>query len=436
MSSKSLRSVVPFLFVVVTTTMAACVGDDPILAGTSPGSADAGTGTDGATPETDAGGGDVTVGCPAGFADCDGDPSTQICSVDLRTSPEHCGACGRSCGTAACSAGECAIVKLRDGLDHPWGLAQAGARLIWYEGTDKIRGCRADDCSVSTAILVDIPTATTAPPVKGYPRQFVVDGNKFYFSGCPGTANTDCRLAACDVTGCKATGATFVTAANGYRRSLFVAQGLGATAYTWFPLDGMFRTDLPSGPATGVTALYKPIDYVQAVHADATRFVYVDDDPSTVNPNGGIFVCPIAGCTGARTMLLPPPVKYLAFANDTVFTTTGGANASAASIQACSAAGCGGAGTVLATNQAYVSDMVADDSALYWATVGAPDLFTNTAAVGTIMKCALPACAGGPQKIAENVLNPISLQIDGTDVTWLTRGTASAQDGAIFRRRR
>ncbi|MFO0755930.1 MAG: DNRLRE domain-containing protein [Byssovorax sp.] len=49
--------------------------------------------------------------CPAGFADCNGDPSDG-CEADLAT-PATCGACGVSCvaphATAACAAGTCAI---------------------------------------------------------------------------------------------------------------------------------------------------------------------------------------------------------------------------------------------------------------------------------------------------------------------------------------
>ncbi|MDB4932922.1 MAG: uncharacterized protein JWM10_5406, partial [Myxococcaceae bacterium] len=51
--------------------------------------------------------------CAAGFVDCDGDAANG-CEVEVATSVDHCGACGRACsrtnGTATCAAGVCAIV--------------------------------------------------------------------------------------------------------------------------------------------------------------------------------------------------------------------------------------------------------------------------------------------------------------------------------------
>jgi hypothetical protein len=48
--------------------------------------------------------------CPAGAADCDGDPET-VCEVNIAVSLEHCGACNIPCavnhGTANCVDGEC-----------------------------------------------------------------------------------------------------------------------------------------------------------------------------------------------------------------------------------------------------------------------------------------------------------------------------------------
>jgi hypothetical protein len=50
--------------------------------------------------------------CAAGFVDCDGDAANG-CEVEVATSVDHCGACGRACsrtnGAPTCAAGVCAI---------------------------------------------------------------------------------------------------------------------------------------------------------------------------------------------------------------------------------------------------------------------------------------------------------------------------------------
>ncbi len=70
-----------------------------------------------ASPAADVdGGGDAPAipedngGCPFGMADCDRNPANG-CEVDLRTTYEHCSACGRSCSGArsVCVDGVCLV---------------------------------------------------------------------------------------------------------------------------------------------------------------------------------------------------------------------------------------------------------------------------------------------------------------------------------------
>lgn len=384
---------------------------------------------------SDAGGTDAGVVCATGMGDCDAD-ATNGCETDLRTTPAHCGRCERACGGGAvCQASECSVEKLRDGLDHPFSLARAGARLIWHEPM-MIRGCRADDCASSTVIMADVEGMTTAPTVKGSPRQIgVVDGS-FYFSQCGGSG-FDCGVAQCDATtGCKLSGSKQLWPADNRSRRTPLVVASADAIYTFQGIDGTFRTRVkPTVAVEAVGTKYRTTESVQAIAVDATSFVFLDSTTSQANPTGGVFSCPIAGCTSEPTVLLPQPVKHLARNTQTVLTSSGG-NPASVSIIACAATGCGGTGKVLAQAQAYVSDIAADDAAVYWTTVGAADPTTNSAPVGTVMRCALPDCAGGPTKIAENQVNPIAVQLDESYVSWLTYGSPGQKDGAIFRRRR
>lgn len=424
---------------VVVATLVGCTAvlgtfDVGAAAGTDPG------GTDAATTETstsggdDAGAGDAgALVCAAGLANCDNNRANG-CETDTRTSADHCGRCDRKCGGAAtCSGGECSVEKLKDGLDHPFALEIGGARLVWFEsGGAAVRGCRGDDCAASTAILVDVNGATIFPNVDQSPRQFVIDGTNFLFVQTPSGSSFDSYVASCALTGCKLTGATAVSPqGTGNRRPLMFVAGPGA-AYQYHPLDGLIRTALPGGTQTNVA---NP-EQLQALHVDPMRIVFVDDNASQANPTGGVFLCAATGCTGSPTRLLPPPVKHLAFASGTIFTTTGGPSASTGSITACAVTGCANAGDVIATNQAFIRDIVADGDELYFVTTGVADVKVNAAALGTVMKCTLPGCPGGPKKVADNLVNPVAIRLTPTHAYWITYGAPSTMTGSVFRVRR
>lgn len=395
---------------------------------------------EGGTPAVDGGTADGPAPesglvCAAGTGDCDVIVSNG-CEVDLRTSNAHCGACQRTCGNVQCQAGECQTERLVTGLRDPMGLEVAGPRMLWY-AEEAISGCRADDCSASKAIMVDV-LGSMLPTGVNTPRQIAVVGPNFFFVQCPAGSNGDCGVAGCDLGGCKATGATYVSTDNQNRRATLLVAGAGSI-FTHHGLDGLQRYDLTTRVKEYVGAKYAIQDQLQALHIDNLGSLMLDDNASQANPTGGLFACPAAGCAGmgagARVRLLPPPVKHLSFDKGFAYTSTGG-NSATASITACNVKGCAGSGTVLATKQPYVSDLVAEGPAIYWTTVGAANPLTNTAPVGAVMRCLLPACAGGPTRIAEGLLNPTSVRVEGPYVYWLERGAAGQGNGQISRRRR
>jgi hypothetical protein len=57
--------------------------------------------------------------CPAGLANCDGDPAT-VCETDVTTSIDHCGACGFACDIAnaqvACEGASCVFIACKAGF--------------------------------------------------------------------------------------------------------------------------------------------------------------------------------------------------------------------------------------------------------------------------------------------------------------------------------
>ncbi len=88
------------------------------------GGADAGGAPDAGASTDDAGsakGGTclLTGACQPGFADCNGDVSTDGCEVDLLGDAANCGSCGWSCNGVGCAAGFCTPASISDGQANP-----------------------------------------------------------------------------------------------------------------------------------------------------------------------------------------------------------------------------------------------------------------------------------------------------------------------------
>ena len=425
----------------VITTFAACVSD-----GAGPiGKVDAGPGVSDAAPskEDASAVADVEVPCPEFYGECDVN-SVARCETDLRSSSEHCGACGRSCDGVVCKDGECANEKLVDTRSQPVSFLAAGGRIVWLEGLE-IHGCLYSNCASGSQILVDVngnaAQPSTLPTGSVNPHLLVTDGTDFFFSQCASNSNFDCAMVSCPLGGCKGTGPTFLTTERQTRRPYIVVNG-GTKAgepglFVYHTLDGFVRYTPPLKP-NATTVGYAPApdtEVIQAVHMGAANFIWVDSNTSQANPDGGMYTCPVGGCGANRVKLLPPPVKHLSVVKGAAFSSYG--NAAASSIVSCALTGCNQTGDVLAKDQAYVSDIVADENAVYWTTTGTATPATNSVAGGQVMMCSLPGCKGGPKRIADTQVNPMSLALDGNYVYWMNRGAPlPAKTGSIWRRRR
>lgn len=424
----------------------ACVGDSPggdqpgVDASSSSGDVSSGGGSSsgGASssggPDGDGGssssGGNV---CPEGFGNCD-DSADGSCETNLRNDVDHCGRCARRCGgTATCNAGSCSIETVVDQLAQPFGLEVSGARAAWIE-RPALRGCLIEGCSTPT-VLHDLETVVGLRPFVSS-LQLAIVQNDLYFSRCTETGSVpmDCGVARCELTGCKAFGPSFL-GAHTDRRASVLAAGPGAIfSYSNVLGNGLQRTDLASGTVTNFSV--KAVEYFQDFYTDTQDFVYVDDDAGMVQPTGGLYRCPSAGCVGStqRQRLLPPPLKHLAVSNRVAFTSEG--SPASSRILSCSLDDCENTIAVLAIAQPYVTAIAADATDVYWINAGTATPLTNTAAVGTLMRCSLPACAGGPVTVAQGLVNPVSVRVDASYVYWMTYGRDTSPTGALMRQRR
>jgi hypothetical protein len=134
------------------------------------------------------------VFCVEGTDECDADLSEE-CETNLRTSPEHCGACNVPCefahGVAGCVGGECALA----GCDEPWDDCNS----------DPSDGCETDTSSTATACGAcgdDCPAVNGAPACEDSICGIECDDG---FADCDGEAANGCeRNVSGDVLHCGA----------------------------------------------------------------------------------------------------------------------------------------------------------------------------------------------------------------------------------------
>jgi hypothetical protein len=77
----------------------------------------------------------VEVTCEEGFGSCDGDLT---CGTNLSTSPDHCGACGRSCLGATCTNGRCPRQTLTTVGSLPYGIALDETHVYYSDRDDGV----------------------------------------------------------------------------------------------------------------------------------------------------------------------------------------------------------------------------------------------------------------------------------------------------------
>jgi len=121
--------------------------------------------------------------CASGSQDCDGDP-TNGCEVDIRTSANHCGACGRVCtvmgGVGQCMSGSCSVAMCETGRADCDGMSPNGCEV---DTTTSITHCGA--CNVAC------PTPANATPrcTAGACGFVCLAG----FGDCDGNASNGCE---------------------------------------------------------------------------------------------------------------------------------------------------------------------------------------------------------------------------------------------------
>lgn len=330
---------------------------------------DGAPGPDAPLPSRDGGGG----------ADADAGPC-----VDVSSNPHHCGACGRDCLGGACVDGGCAPVRIAVDDPGPTAIAVDGTHVYWLnknsgdlwsvpiEGGDK-------------TLLFDGPEGAAG-------NSIAVHGGSVY----TGSGELDAGVVRCAAPRCDG-GAEYVVKNRDVPVSVFITDA-GSLYFTQtVPGGTVERCQLPCRLGTETIASGAAVSFPNSVSVgpDETqywttsvpfpgRLMAKSTTIRTIAPGPVTAVTPTAGevyyileGTGPMAVPLdggaPRPLRTvmtyasgLALGTDVVYAT----NHSEDLVLACSKAGCGDAGTVLASKQKLARAITVDARFIYWVNEG------------------------------------------------------------------
>lgn len=148
------------------------------------------------------GGGCVIDRCRSGYANCDGNTRTG-CEVELASDTENCGACGMNCGglpnvaSARCGFGRCEIVACEAGFSNCDGNVLTGCEAD-LRSTDTHCGTCGNDCSAQ-------PNVAGGICVQGACEVVWCDPG---FGSCDGSGQSGCETSLRTLTDCGGCGQT------------------------------------------------------------------------------------------------------------------------------------------------------------------------------------------------------------------------------------
>ncbi len=311
-------------------------------------------------------------------------PSGPVCEAGVQTDPFNCGGCGHICplrvnSIPACSLGVCGI-----------------SCNTQFGNCDKVdeNGCEA---------------------------QLFADPKN-----C-GACGRDCAGGACTNGSCQP-----VTLASGqsYPQTLAVDQ---STVY-WASLYS-YSVDKVAKDGGPFTSLSQGEIYPSGVALDAKNLYWVDRGYGT----GDGLVRKLSLTGGAPTTLVgdlsthPTAITVTGGAGAEIYYATLGTNGLDGEVWRVSPDNVpdSGAGAVVATLQNNPTSLVADATGVYWTNYGSavpPDAGQN----GSVMRCAVPECPGGPEAVATGQAHPRGIALDATHVYFTEYGTGQG-DGSVVR---
>lgn len=342
--------------------------------------------------------------------------------VDTQTDPKNCGMCGRDCKDATCKNGSCQGIVLASALPAPRGIAIDATRVYF-----------SNHGSISTQMVNKDGTGLVGfggPQV--FPDVLVLEGTSLYWNN---ETNLKGAILSIDTTilpndmplkvSVDLPAPTGVAVVN---NDVFFTTGPmngapGCSMSTYVnalmrcPITGCIPASCGGGggPNPIASGLVDPHGLI----ADVASLYWVD------RTTGNVFTCPTPNCMGgpkAIASMQGGPRDLVMDAQNLYWT-----NGTAGEIGTCSRADCTDA-HVLATGQMSPRRLALENAS-------PPTVIWWTSGDGTVKRCLLPDCPGGPTTIAQGVAGPWGIAVDNGYAYVVAEGSqgTTSVDGAILK---
>lgn len=348
-------------------SLAACVGESanigvPTNAGDDAATPLPGDGDGDAAPGDDAGGADAATSCDEGRVACGGS------CVELASSGENCGACGRSCGGGACRAGTCESAVVRSDIADLHDFDVSGGKL-YFTAADKVFSCDVGSCQGTPTQLAAMVTWPT--------NAISVEKDFFFFGGSPNQNTQRDAVYRCPVAGCANPPSSV---ANGGLNGLSSFTTAAGSLFADFAGQGIKWIDCTGNECTNRGSL---------VSSDFGAYAADDKNLYFADENGGGSVLTSAPLTNPTAKTVVTTGRSVAGAivptSKTLYFIGPGTVSGGHGVYGCAKTGCSSV-TTLIRGSDPVAHLVADDAGVFWA--GSGKIFT----------CVDEVCTGGARE--------------------------------------
>jgi hypothetical protein len=387
------------------------------------------------------GGGCDDVGCPGAEVRCSG------ACVDLTSSSDNCGRCGRDCGGGACIGNQCQPETLIASIDQPTGFA-VDSHGIYFAVDDAVQVCPLTGCSPVTND-VQIVTLQALSLVAG------VNGSVAFVGNDPAFYGFTQALLACPITGCPdaslppelvpvthgqvshnvfdalvTTGSDLVahlTTAGGSADPNIIERCVGVSGSSCASIIGLPPVGVEGQPLkeSWVGTIVPPIA------ADSTQVYFVldtDDGGISISSTGIDGTCDAGVCT---SVVVPgaDPSAMVSFGGVLYFVAPYllspeicDSSQGCGPVFSCATVGCAAPSAFATLNyDTRVLDLTADSSGVYFVTGSVVD------------SCPLTGCGvKGPVAIASQQASPSIVRASGGFIYWVNMGTIDGDSGALL----
>jgi hypothetical protein len=294
--------------------------------------------------------------------------------------------------SALCDGSPCQPIVLATGTSPSGagGLVVDATNVYWVDSAGgQVLVCAKTGCGSAPTVLAS---------GQGGPSGIAVSGGTAYWTNV--TAGT---VASCAVAGC---GGIPTVVATGLASPGGITADATSVYWTETGAGGSVDSCATSGCVTPTVLAAAP-GLLLAV--DATTIYFTDGK--------GVNSCPLAGCTGAPTVLFAAAgATGIAIDTTNVYVTANPVSdagvSSPGTVLACAKAGCAGKAIALATAESAPLPIAVDATNVYWG---------NTQADADIWACAVAGCKQAPTAVTMAAL-ALSLAVDDTNLYWASAG--------------